>query len=545
MMTIRGSLLMSTGENDIDSPVSTFDENESLPVETEPGDEAKPAMLKLDLDVQINNVGPCKKHLTVTIPRSDIERQFDESLGTMKREAIVPGFRPGHAPRTLVERRFRKQVGEQVKQTLMMAALEQLDTDFKLNPIAQPKLDLNAIKIPDEGPLRFEMELEVQPEFKLPAYKALTVNRPVKTISEDDVDSQLKLFLERHAQTIPKLEGGAEIGDFLTADLRFEHQGQTLNEVKEIQFRLQQELRFQDGSVPRIGEVLTGIRPGEERSTEAKIGSGSADPNLRGLTIQVHFKVHDLKTYRLPEVNTAFLSRLGFESLDELREALREILERRLKSQQRQAIRREIMDRMIQETSFDLPKDLLARQEKSTLSRMVMEMKQEGLNESEIRAREAQIRANAAESTQRGLTEFFIMAKIAEAEEIKVEDEDFVHEIEAIAARTDESPRRVRARLEKEGMGDSLAAQILERKTLDRILEYVKFEEVPLVEQDVAVETLDHTATNAPPEEESVPEEAAAEGAASEAVAEGATSAEAAAPGASVEGTNAESDSAG
>jgi trigger factor len=486
---------MSTGEHDPDSPVSPVVENEGS---TTPEAEPEAGKTKLGLDVQISDVGPCKKHLTVAIPRADVDRQFNESIGTMKREAIVPGFRPGHAPRTLVEKRFRKQVAEQVKSTLLVAALEQLDEDYKLNPITQPKLDVAAITIPDEGPLKFEMEVEVRPEFPLPAYKALTVHRPVKTLSEGDVDAQLKHFLERYAQMVPKLEGGAEIGDFLTADLRFHRDGQVLNEVKEIQFRLQPELRFQDGSVPEVGAALAGVKPGESREAEARIGSGSVDPNLRGQSIRVTFDVKDLKQIRLPEVNAAFLSSIGFENLGELRDALREILERRLKSQQRQAIRREIMDRLIQETPFDLPADLVERQEKSTIRRLVMEMKQEGLNENEIRAREAQIRANARESTQRSLKEFFILAQIAEAEGIKVEDEDFDVEIEAIAARSDESTRRVRARIEKEGLADTLASQILERKTLDRIFDYVKYEEVPLVEQD-AVETLDQTATSAPP----------------------------------------------
>ena len=131
---------------------------------------------------------------------------------------------------------------------------------------------------------------------------------------------------------MPKLEGGAEIGDFITADLRFHRDGQVLNEAKEIQFRLQPELRFQDGSVPDLAEALAGVKPGESREAEAKIGSGSADPNLRGQTIRVTFQVHDLKQLRLPEVDAAFLSTIGFDSADELREALREVLERRLKS---------------------------------------------------------------------------------------------------------------------------------------------------------------------------------------------------------------------
>jgi trigger factor len=351
--------------------------------------------------------------------------------------------------------------------------------------------------------MQFEMDLEVRPEFPLPAYKALSVKRPVKTIADEDVDRQLKLFLERYAQMVPKLEGGAEIGDFVTADIRFERDGETLNEAKEVQFRLQPELRFQDGTVPEVGKALQGVKPGESRNAEATIGSGSADPRLRGQTIAVTFLVHDLKQLRLPEVNASFLSSIGFDSEDELRQALREILERRLKTQQRQAVRKEILDQLLNETPFDLPADLVKRQEKATVRRLILDMRQEGLNDSEIRAREAQIRANAHEVALRGLKEFFLLAKIAEAEDIKVEDEDLLNEVEAIAARSDESPRRVRARIEKEGLGDALASQILERKTIDRILDYVTYEEVPLVEQH-SVETLDQTATTVTePEKES------------------------------------------
>src|SRR5512135_520390 len=365
---------MSTGAHEPDPPISTAEETETR------ADAGETPKRKLDLDVQISDVGPCKKHLKVAIARSEIDRQFDESLGELKKEAAVPGFRPGRAPRQLVERRFRKQVADQVKSTLLMACLEQLDDDYDLNPITPPQLDVAAIELPQEGPLRFEMELEVRPEFNLPAYKALTVQRPVKTINDADVDVQLARFLERYAQLVPKLEGSAAIGDFVTADIRFHRDGQTLNEVKETQFRLQPELRFQDGSMPNLGAALSGVKPGESREVDALIGSGSADPSLRGQTVRVTFTAHDLKQLRLPEVNASFLNSIGFDSEDDLRQALREILERRLRTQQREAIRREILDALLTETPFDLPADLVARQEKSTIRRLVMGLRKEGLS---------------------------------------------------------------------------------------------------------------------------------------------------------------------
>ena len=116
------------------------------------------------------------------------------------------------------------------------------------------------------------------------------------------------------------------------------------------------------------------------------------------------------------------------------------------------------------------------------------------MTDKEIRASEAQIRANAHESTLRSLKELLLLGRIADAEKIEVGEDDATLEIEAIAARTDESPRRVRARLEKEGGPDSLMTQILERKVIDRILEDTVIEDFQAkIEPEEDVETIDYT----------------------------------------------------
>ncbi|MGZ3488128.1 MAG: trigger factor [Isosphaeraceae bacterium] len=482
---------MSNGGGERDTSVSVTDQPSDGPSGQGEEAEAK-AKRKLELDVHIQDVGPCKKHLKVTVPRPEIERQFEESLGNFQRDAQVPGFRPGRAPRPLVVKRFRKQVADQVKSALLMASLEQIDEDYQLNPIVQPKLDVEAITLPDDGPMTFEMDVEVRPEFAAAEYKDLKVKRPIKAIRDQDVEARLGRFLERYAQIVPKLEGAARIGDYLTADLTFlKPDGSVLNEVKEIQFRLQPELRFQDGHIPGIGAALEGITPGEAREVEAKLGTAVADPDLRGKSVNVKIAVNDLKQVRLPEINPEFLKSIGFDNLEELREAVHESLKRQNESLQKQTIRRQILDALIAATPFELPADLVSRQEKSTTSRLAMELRQQGFSDSDIRAREAEIRANAHEMTLRSLKEFFILARIAEAEGIKVEEEDLELEIESMAARTDESVRRIRARVEKEGLGDVLATQILERKALDHILKFVEIEAVHLDEIETAVETVD------------------------------------------------------
>ena len=113
--------------------------------------------------------------------------------GDFGKDAAVPGFRPGRAPRQLVIKRFQKQVSEQVKSKLLMASLEQIDKDYELDPITQPKLDVAAIELPEDGPMEFEIDVEVRPQFDLPDYKGLSLKRPVKSITEADIETDLDI----------------------------------------------------------------------------------------------------------------------------------------------------------------------------------------------------------------------------------------------------------------------------------------------------------------------------------------------------------------
>jgi trigger factor len=493
---------MSSEEHEPESAVSVSDPAEEKGDQT--GENAEKPKRKLEIQVTITDAGPCKKHLKISIPRVEIDRQFEESLTELRKEAIMPGFRPGRAPRQLVVKRYKKEVSNQVKQKLLMSSLGQIDEDHKLDPITQPKLDIEAIELPDAGPMDFEMEVEVRPQFELPSYKGFKLRRPIIEVTEKDVETNLTRVLEEYAQLVPKLDGAAEVGDHITADLEFiRPDGRLINEVKEVKFRLQPELRFQNGAATGLGAALTGAKPGDVREVEAKLGSAVDDPSLRGQTVTLRVHLNDLKYTRLPEINPEFLNSIGFEDLPEMRGWVRAALDRRAAAEQRRVIRRQIVDLLLRQAPFDLPPDLVSREEKNTTSRLVDQLRREGMSEKEIKARAAEIRANAHETTMASLKEFLILLKIADAEQIKVEEADIDHEIRQMAEKADESVRRVRARLEKEGGTDSMATQILENKVIDRIREYAEIEDValPKSQPEPEVETVDYGAV--PPAEES------------------------------------------
>jgi trigger factor len=464
---------------------------------------------KLRQEVEIRDAGPCKKHIKVTVDRQDIEARKGEKFKELVADANVAGFRPGKAPRKLVERRFQREVGDQVKTEILLASLEQLAEDHDVAPLSPPDIDPAKIELPDGGPLVYEFEVEVRPQFDLPNYKGLKLKRPMHTFTDEEVAQEERRLLSPYGQVVPKPGGKAQIGDVLVAAVTTRDGGRVLSTLDEGQFRIEKQLAFKDGIAARFAEQVAGANSGDKRVVDIALSSAVADPNLRGKTVQATFDVKDVKTLRLPELTHEFLHTFGVHSAEQLRELLRVLLQRRLEYQQRQAARRQVLEHIGAASQWELPRDLLMRQARKALARRVMEMRSDGIPEPEIAARQRLLQQDVLTSTALALKEHFVLQKIAEVEKIEVNDDDLNEEIERLAAQGNESPRRVRARLEREDLLDALAAEMIERKALDLVLDGAEYEDVPLSpdagpavatveEQAVPGEMQDPTA--APPE---------------------------------------------
>src|SRR5215212_9790889 len=162
---------------------STMEEQPSA--EPTNGTEEQPE--KLEQTVEMKDVGPCKKHIKVTVARKDIDKRLDEKYAELVGDSIIPGFRPGKAPREIVVRKFKKDVEDQVKAQVLLGSLEQLAEENDIAPLSPPNLNPNTIVIPDKGDFVYEFEVEVRPSFDLPEYKKLKLKRPVKTYNDEDV----------------------------------------------------------------------------------------------------------------------------------------------------------------------------------------------------------------------------------------------------------------------------------------------------------------------------------------------------------------------
>lgn len=459
-----------------DDDLDRQDADTAIAETDEEGVEAEPGMV---LDVAITDVGPCRKHIKVTIGRDEINRFRSAEIERFAAEAEVPGFRRGHVPPKLVERRFKDELNGQVKQKLLVESLEQISEDYDLQPINEPDFDFEQLEIPDEGDFIYEFDIEVRPEFELPDYRGLSIRRPVRKITESDVETYLERFLAQYGELV-KVDRPAKAGDLLVLNVAFEHNGKPLNRVERMTAQLKPVLRFEDAELEGFDELLAGAQPGDVRETQVTVSTEAERVELRGETVQVRFEVVEINEQQLPELDHEFLERVGVESEIDLRDAIRSMLERQVAYAQRQSARRQVLEQITASANWDLPESLVRKQVENALHRERLEMQQAGFTRQEILSRENEVLQHAISETRQALKEHFVLDRIAEQEGIDVNQVDIEREIHMMALQRGESPRRVRARLEKTGVIENLEAQIRERKAIDVILEHAKYEDTEL-----------------------------------------------------------------
>jgi len=434
--------------------------------------EAPEETKSLDLKIDVKEKSACERHVTVTIPRGDIEHYFSKQFDTLVPRAEVPGFRIGKAPRSIVEKKFRKQVADQVKGSLLMDSLTQISDEETFSAISEPDLDFQKVEIPEEGDLTYEFNIEVRPEFDLPKWKGLKMERPEKEFTDADVDTEIVNLGRRVSDLVP-VEEPVAADDFIVCNISSTFDGEVIASQEEVSIEVKEKLSFSDATIEDFGKLVIGKKAEDKVTTKIEVSEFTDNEELAGKEVEIEIEILDVKRVEASTAE-AVSERIGMD-VDTLRETLKGSMEHRLAYAQRQEVRDQISKMLTDSADWELPPELLRRQSRRELERSVLEMQSSGFSEQDIVARENLLRKNILEKTATLLKEHFILERIAEEEKVEETQQDFEAEIASIAAQQNDSPRRVRAKLERNGQMDSLRNMIVESKVIDLITENATF----------------------------------------------------------------------
>ena len=187
---------------------------------------------RLNLDVKIDSPSACERHVTVTVSREDVDRYLDEAYSELMATAAVPGFRVGRAPRKLVENRFKDEIGEKIKGSLLMDSLTQISEEQSFTAISEPELNLDAIEVPDEGPMVFEFDIEVRPEFDLPKWKGLQDRAARCASSPTPTSTSSSSRCSPATASWCRTKAPPTAGDYVTANIRVDARRQAARPAK-------------------------------------------------------------------------------------------------------------------------------------------------------------------------------------------------------------------------------------------------------------------------------------------------------------------------
>ena len=429
-------------------------------------------------NVKVEDLGPATKKILIEIPEDRIKEKLAEQFKELRSQAAIPGFRPGHAPQKLIEKRFATDVKDQVRRSLVSESYEQALEKNNLNVLGEPDFENpDAIQLPESGGMNFSFTVEVQPDFAIPELKEIKVKKPKIEVKDENVDQAMQNLREQQGALLPVEDRGVQEKDYLLADVHVKEGGNVVAHQHDAQI-VARPGRIGGIQIDDLDKQLEGLKTSETRTIKAKAPDTHPNEALRGKDVEIDVTLKDLKFLQLAELNPEFLGDLGFENEAELREALREQMVERITFDVQQALREQVSKHLLDSIQFDLPAKLSTKQADRVVQRRAVELMQRGLSRDQIEANIERLRAGADEEAARELKLFFILQKLSADLGVEVDEGELNGRIAMLAAQRGRRPEKVKQDMAKDGSLTNLYLQMREQKALDKVLESAQIEEV-------------------------------------------------------------------
>jgi len=428
--------------------------------------------------VTIEDAGPCKKKITIEILSEKIQQTLADEYKELQHDAAVPGFRKGRAPMRLIEKKFGSDITKQVKLKLLAEASDSAVSDNDIDMLGDPDIDYEAIELPEKDSMKFDFEVEVRPEFQLPALDGIAVDKPKITVGDGEIDEQIATICKRPGIWEPK-EGAVEDGDRIVADVVMD-----IDEVEEDAKHENIEITADSNGfvagvpVENLNEILAGAKAGEEKKTSVDVPATFHNEQLRGKSIAITMDVKEVKSLAPAELNEEFFTRIGVDDEADLRDKISEQLEQQADNQAKQQMAEQIHKYLRENTTLDLPESIVADQSTRILQRQYSNMLLQGMERELMDQQMGQMRSASEDEARDQLKTFFIMDKVAEKLEVQVTDEEVNSRIAQIAAMRGRRPENMKEELSRDGSLAQISLEIREQKCIEKMLENAIITEV-------------------------------------------------------------------
>ena len=430
------------------------------------------------MKVQVTESDTWRRTLEVEVPGEDVEKRFDTAYRSYSKTLNLPGFRKGKIPLNVVRKRFGKAIQGEVLQEVMQEFYREASRSEGLNPVSEATIE--EVDYDEGTPLTFKASVDIKPELEVEGYKRIKVTRPVFKGEDSDVEGHLG-YLQDQGATEKVVDRAAELGDVILADIQ---------EIDEsgvpIVGRKQEDRTFliggRNATNHDLDNQLVGISAGEERRVNLKHAEaddhdhdeGHHHDHPDGQEVRFQVKAKEVRERELPNLDDEFAKDLGdFESLDALKDKIREDFQARADETSRRRLEENILDVIIEGNEFELPESMV----ENFLNNLVENYKKEHEGHDHD-IDEAAIREESRPGAIRNLKRYLLLESIAKKEEIKVEEEDINKHLDGLSQQYNMEGSQMRQMLSRSGQLERMESELLETKSLTFLIDEADVDEV-------------------------------------------------------------------
>jgi trigger factor len=413
-----------------------------------------------DIAIAVASKDAASRTFDVTVPPERVRVAEEDATSRFARQARLPGFRKGKVPRDVVRRRFADAIRQAALEDLIRETWSRAKEQESLQPIGDPQV--RNLKYEDGAPLTFELLVDVKPELDLERTGGFRLTRHIHRVTDELLEAQLLALREQKAPWVPVAER-AKPGDLVEA---------TIQNLDDAEAHDPEPVRFvlgQGRALPDIEEQLMALDVGATWEGTIRFPDDHPDEARRGQPRRVHVTLHEVKRQQLPELTDDFAREAGsFESVAELREAVRKDLEEADRREAESEVRSQLIEQLAAANNVAVPPTLRDRA-------LLAYAKAYGIPEDQLQ----RFVNEMAPMVEAGVRRDLILDAVAEKEKLACTEKELDARIADLAARRGETPAAVYAALEKAGRLRELERSITEEKVFAHLLAQSEVEEAP------------------------------------------------------------------
>jgi trigger factor len=439
------------------------------------------ATVEFTMKVEVEKEPGSVSKLQIELPPDEVAKEWDAIANSFARFAKIPGYRPGKAPRSVIDKRFRKEIQDELTKKLVSKSYHEAVEQEQLRVASLTNIE--DIEFGEDKSMRFRATVVTAPEFELPDYKEIPVELPDTKISEAEVEEAIERLRDQSADFVDAPERALQMGDFAVLDFEGSIENKPISEIApQASKNLHGGKKFwlhlaPENFLPKFCEQLIGLRPGEPRLVIVDFPAEFPVKELAGKKADYAVTLREIKDKVVPPIDDSLAAKLvPGKTLAALREIIEHDLEHGKEHDAERMKEAQIVKYLHERIQVELPPALLQNETRRALAELVQRNRERGVTDDMLKDKEKELIDAAAGMAAHRLKTNFILHRIAERESVQVTKEDLDSRIRQEAARYDISPDKMRKELQQRNALDDVAEQLLLGKTLDFLKANVSIE---------------------------------------------------------------------